>query len=72
MSIIDQFTRDGLGKKASAAIGFIKATETLRRKPHTTIPLKMYFKSLEILEKASISLKKSLKITEIFIKALNF
>jgi hypothetical protein len=34
-----------------------------------SIPLKMRLKSLAILEKASISLKKSSKIVEIFIKA---
>jgi hypothetical protein len=58
------------------AIGFIKATESLREKPHITkkasIPLKMYLKSLAILEKTSISLKKSSIIIEIFIKAPHF
>jgi hypothetical protein len=37
-----------------------------------SIPLKMHSKSLAILEKASISLKKSLKIIEIFIKVPHF
>jgi hypothetical protein len=37
-----------------------------------SILLKMYLKSLAILEKASIFLKKSSKIIEIFIKALHF
>jgi hypothetical protein len=71
-------------QKASTAIGFIKASETLRRNLHITLkkpqfhykciekastPLKMYLKSLAILEKASISLEKSSKIIEIVIKA---
>jgi hypothetical protein len=34
-----------------------------------SIPLKIYLKSLTILEKASICLKKSSKVIEIFIKA---
>jgi hypothetical protein len=38
----------------------------------TSIPIKLYFKSLAILEKASISLKKSSKIIEFFIKAPSF
>jgi hypothetical protein len=38
----------------------------------TSIQLKMYLKKLAILEKASISLKKSSIIIEIFIKAPNF
>jgi hypothetical protein len=37
-----------------------------------SIPLKMCIKSLAILEKASISLKKSSKIIKIFIKAPHF
>jgi hypothetical protein len=37
-----------------------------------SIPIKMYLNSLAILEKASISLKKSLKIVEIFMKAPHF
>jgi hypothetical protein len=62
-------------QKASAAIGFIKATETLWKKPHITSKkpqLKMYLKSLTILEKASIHLKKSSKIIEIFKRAQHF
>jgi hypothetical protein len=43
------------GQKASVAIGFIKATEKLRKKPHITL------KKPRNLEKASISLKKSLQ-----------
>jgi hypothetical protein len=39
---------------------------------NASIPLKMYLKSLVILENASISLKKSSKIIKIFIKAPNF
>jgi hypothetical protein len=38
----------------------------------TSFQLNMYLKSLAILEKASISLKKSSKIIEIFIKAPHF
>jgi hypothetical protein len=64
------------GQKASTAIGFMKATETLRKKPHITLKslcsTKNVIKSLAILEKASISLKKSSKIVEIFIKAPHF
>jgi hypothetical protein len=52
---------------ASAAIGFIKATDAERKK--NSISLKMYLKSLAILEKASISLRNSSKIIEILIKA---
>jgi hypothetical protein len=37
-----------------------------------SIPLNMYLKSLTVLEKASISLKNSLKIIEIFIKSPHF
>jgi hypothetical protein len=37
-----------------------------------SIPLNMYLKSLAILEKASISQKKSSKIIDIFIKAPHF
>jgi hypothetical protein len=54
------------GQKASAAKDFIKATETLRKKPL------FHYKRLAILEKASISLKESSKIIEIFIKAAHF
>jgi hypothetical protein len=39
---------------------------------NASIPLKMYLKSIEILEKDSISLKKPSKIIEIFKKALHF
>jgi hypothetical protein len=56
------------GLNASTALGFKKATEA-------SIPLKMYLKSLTILEKtsqSSISLKMSSKIIEIFIKAPRF
>jgi hypothetical protein len=70
-------TEADYGQKASAAIGIIKTTETLRKKPQFTfkkasIPLKMYLKSLEILEKASISLKQPSKIVVIFIKDPHF
>jgi hypothetical protein len=39
---------------------------------NNSIPIKLYLKSLAILEKASISLKKSSKIIESFIKAPHF
>jgi hypothetical protein len=45
------------------------------KKPYfkkASIPLKMYLKSLVILQKASISQKKSAKIIEIFRKAPHF
>jgi hypothetical protein len=51
------------GQKASAGIGFIKAIEIADK---ASIPLKMCLKSLAILEKAFISLKKLSKIIEIF------
>jgi hypothetical protein len=44
--------------------------ETKSRRGNT--PLEMYLKSILILEKAAISLKKSAKIIEIFIKAPHF
>jgi hypothetical protein len=46
-----------------------KASHHLKK---ASIPLAMYLKSLAILEKASIYLKKSSKITEIFIRAPHF
>jgi hypothetical protein len=49
-----------LGQKASATIGFIKNPNITIKK--ASIPLKIYLKSLKILEKASISLKDSSKI----------
>jgi hypothetical protein len=58
-------------QKASAAIGFIKTTETYRKKPQFQLKC-TYLNSLVILEKASISLKKYSKIIEIFIKAPHF
>jgi hypothetical protein len=39
---------------------------------NASIPLKMYLKSLTILVKASMSLKKSSELIEIFKKAPNF
>jgi hypothetical protein len=61
-------------QEASAAIGFVKATDTLRKKLHITfkkssIPLKMYLKSLAVLGKASISLEISSKSLVMFIKS---
>jgi hypothetical protein len=57
------------GQKASAAIGFIKATDIAIKE---LIPLKMYLKSFAILKRASIPLKAYSKIIEIFIKAPHF
>jgi hypothetical protein len=50
-------------QKVWAAIGFAGKA---------SISLKMYLKSIAILEKASISLKKFSKIIEIFTKASHF
>jgi hypothetical protein len=58
-------------QNAFAAIGFIKTTDRdIAEK--ASIPQQMFLKSLAILEIASISLKKSSKIIEIFIKTLHF
>jgi hypothetical protein len=56
--------RGGVGLKSLRDNSFYKN--------HRDIQLKMYFKSLAIIEKASISLKKSSKIIERFIKAPHF
>jgi hypothetical protein len=48
------------------------AKKASRRFEKASIPLKMYLKSFAILEKASIFLKKSSKLIEIFIKAPHF
>jgi hypothetical protein len=59
--------------KSFVARGFIKVAEKASQHfKKALIPLKMYLKSLAILEKASISLKKSSKIFEIFIKTSHF
>jgi hypothetical protein len=75
--VVDDITGADWDQKAAAAIEFIKDTKTLRIKAShrfekASIPLKMYLKSLAILEKASIYLKKASKIIEIFIKAPHF
>jgi hypothetical protein len=56
------------GQKIFAAIGLKRP----QRHCGASIPLKMYLKRLAILEKASIFLKKSSKIFEMFIKAPHF
>jgi hypothetical protein len=53
-SHFESYSGADCGQKASAAIVFINATETLRKKPHifikkTSVPLKMYLKRLAIL-----------------------
>jgi hypothetical protein len=70
-------SRGELGSKILHGNWFYKghrdiAEKTLHHFKKASIPLKMYLKSLAILEKASISLKKSSKIIEIFIKAPHF
>jgi hypothetical protein len=60
------------GQKASAAICLLKPTETKKASQHfkkssqhftkASIPLKMYLKTLAVLEKVSICLKKSKNI----------
>jgi hypothetical protein len=69
-----RYTRGGLEPKSLGNIRFYKGYRDIAGKAShhfkkASIPLKMYLKSLAILEKASISLKKSSKIIEIFIKA---
>jgi hypothetical protein len=71
------FTRGGLAPKNLHAIRIYKGHKDISKKDShrfekASIPLKMYLKNLAILEKASISLKKSSKIIEIFIKAPHF
>jgi hypothetical protein len=67
----------GLGPKSFRGNRFYKGHRDIAKKAShhfkkASIPLKMYFRSLAILEKASISLKKSSKIIKIFIKAPRF
>jgi hypothetical protein len=71
------FNRGGLGSKSLSGKRFYKGLKYIAEKASNhfkkaLIPLKMYLKSLAIFEKASISLKKSSTIVEIFIKAPNF
>jgi hypothetical protein len=63
-------SRGGLGPKSHFGNRFYKGHRDIAEK--VPIPLKTYLKNLAILEKASISLKKSSKIVEIFIKAPYF
>jgi hypothetical protein len=62
--------RGGLRPKSLCGNRFYKGHRDIAEK--ASIPLKMYLKSLAILEKALISLKKSSKIVEIAIKAPHF
>jgi hypothetical protein len=69
--------RGGLGPKSLRGHRFYKGHREIAEKTShhfktASIPLKMFLKSLAILGKAPISLKKSSKIVEIFIKALHF
>jgi hypothetical protein len=58
---------------SSSAVGFIKATETWRKKHQkVSISPKMYLKSFAILEKASICLKIYFKSFVVFTKASHF
>jgi hypothetical protein len=71
---IGTISRGGLGPKNLHDNRFNKdhrylAEKTSHHFKNVSISLKMYLKNLAILEKASISLKKSSKIIEIFIKA---
>jgi hypothetical protein len=67
--------RGGLGSKSRLrGKRFYKGHKDVAEKTShhfriASIPLKMYLKSLTIIEKALISLNKSSKINEIFIKA---
>jgi hypothetical protein len=69
--------RAGLGQRSLRGNRFYQGHRDIPEKAShhfkkVSIPLKMYLKSLAILKKASISLKKSSKIIEIFIKAPYF
>jgi hypothetical protein len=69
--------RGGLGSKSPCGNRFYKSHIDIagiasHHFKKASISLKMYLKSLAILEKASISLKSLKKILEIFIKAPNF
>jgi hypothetical protein len=56
-------SRGGLGPKSLCGNRFYKGHRDITEKSsHHSIPLKMYLKSLVILEKASIFLKKCSKI----------
>jgi hypothetical protein len=62
----------GCGNRFYKVHRAIAETASHHFKKASNIPLKMYLKSFTIFEKASISLKKSSKIIEIFIKAPHF
>jgi hypothetical protein len=66
--------KGGLGPKSLRGNKFYKGHRDIAEKVSHRFKklLKMYLKSLVILEKASISLKKTSKIIEIFIKAPHF
>jgi hypothetical protein len=69
--------RGGLESKSHRSKRFYKGHRDIAEKAShhfkkALIPLTVYLKSFAILEKASISLKKSLKTIEIFIKAPYF
>jgi hypothetical protein len=69
--------RSGLEPKSLRGNWFIKVKKTLQKKLHITLKmrlfhLKMYLKSLTIIKKASMSLKKSSEIIVLFIKAAIF
>jgi hypothetical protein len=63
-----EIIRSGLSPESLRGIRFYKGHKDTAEK--ASIPLKMYFISLAILEKASTFLKKSSKIIEIFLKFL--
>jgi hypothetical protein len=62
--------RGGLGPKSLHGNRFYKGHRYIAGK--ASVPVKMYLKSLAIIEKVSISPKKLSKIIEIFIKAPHF
>jgi hypothetical protein len=69
--------RGGQGPKILRGKRIYNGHKDIEKKPShrfekASISLKTYLKSLTILEKASISLKKSSKIIENFVKAPNF
>jgi hypothetical protein len=76
--LYSDYCRDGLGPKNLHRNRFYKGCRNIAENAShlfkkASIPLKMYLKSLTILKKkASISLKKSSKIIEIFIKVPHF
>jgi hypothetical protein len=72
-----QTSRGGLGPKNLRGNRIYKGYKDIAKKASdrfekASIPLKMYLKSLAILIKASISLKKSSKIVVFFIKVPHF